>query len=242
MTKLPHLVEALLLLVFTGIVLNLNVSVVLKTTSDGWLDDRCTLDLAESVGRSKGFRKNCQQIIDMSRASPLSTSPRFLRKGNLDTVQVPVEATEATWDDHAIGSRSLPIAAMAENNLALSILLTEVIRCFFPASFVVPGVQSASNRCINQDRGGLLWLRGGGFLVLAICTRLDIHKVLPDRLGQAEGSWILICELRDQWAPNSTGVVMKRTIFLESAIVAEPIFWKRIEALADGRINTLEVE
>lgn len=86
MTKLSQLVEALLLLVFAGIVLNLNVTIVLEATSDCWFDDRCTLDLTESMSRGQSGRKNSEEIVDMGRASPLPTSSRFFRKGNVEAV------------------------------------------------------------------------------------------------------------------------------------------------------------
>ena len=130
---------------------------------------------------------------------------------------MPIQATETAWNDHAIRSRSLAITAMAKNNLAFGILLSEVVRRFFPASFIVPVEWSALFHCIKVNVGSLLRLRWDNLLILSICTSLDIHKVLTNRFGQTEGSWVLILELRDQRAPHTARVIIEGTILLELA-------------------------
>ncbi len=125
----------------------------------------------------------------MSWALPWTASVRFLGQRIGKAINVPVKATEPTWDNRTIRSTRLTVALMAENSFPLGVLQAEVIWSFF-IPVTMPGCcQRAYSTICGQI---LLYLDRTALFVFPRGASLHILKVLTNITRETESTRVFL--------------------------------------------------
>ncbi len=152
---------------------------------------------------------------------------------------MPVESTESALNNCTIGSRCGAKALMAKNYLALVVFQSEVIRSFVVA-WTIPGILLAGVIPTGHQMNLLcLWL--DRFLILSLCSCLDIFEVFSNVLGEMESTRVLPVQMRKQNSKATDLIIDHGWIGFAGADITEPrLVWQRI--FAHWWINALVME